>query len=671
MWVGQSSLQRVITAPERFRKGCQIGLHHLESTGIKLRKLCLPLDDMQRRLPFGTRLREDQGPILKVECEQADFAGDRGADRLPSKTPRDHQVEDEKQFAVRFNDHAFAQSPQTDHPASFDGGQRWVHGPQQKRARQPYRRHTPPDDARFQRSEVQKNVWEFGHCFLLPYAWTVVRRVLLILVGILLVVAGGLVIGFYRLMSGDSVRQTLERQATSWLGQPVKIGAASARIFPRPGLALHDVRAGEPVRLMLSDLQISTGLRPLWSRRIADAEITISNSRIDLPLPFTLPEAAPGGTTPSAGVQLESVRTIQLRNVTGASRGREITISADASLSQGNLSLQRFTATSGASTLEAHGDIRLSPRLDADIQVNAAHVDVDDLIALADAFAPRTPRRGPATAALLPGRIVARVTAQTARASGVDLRQFVSTLVAQGNRITLSPVSFQLFGGTYRGALDVDSDVGSLRATVRTQINDLDVAQLAAFGGAADTITGRLSGSGTFNGRGATVADAIAAAAGEGQVTISNGSVKRLGLVRTIVLFFGRPAPDAAASTDKFDRIDATFAVVRQVVAASALSMHSPDLDLVGQGTLTIPTKALDGHVDASLSEALSAQAGTDLARYTREENRIVLPVVVGGTLTSPRVTVDAGAAVRRGLRNEVQRRLKDILGTIVPAPPD
>src|SRR4029453_1544418 len=152
-----------------------------------------------------------------------------------------------------------------------------------------------------------------------------------------------------------------------------------------------------PVRFVLSDLQISTGLRPLWSRRIADAEVAVSNSRIDLPLPFTLPESAPGRTTPSSGVQLESIRTIALHNITSASRGREITISADASLSQGNLSLQRFTAASGATTLEAHGDIRLSPRLDADLQVNASHVDVDDLIALADAFAPRTARRGPTT----------------------------------------------------------------------------------------------------------------------------------------------------------------------------------------------------------------------------------------------------------------------------------
>jgi hypothetical protein len=62
------------------------------------------------------------------------------------------------------------------------------------------------------------------------------------------------------------------------------------------------------------------------------------------------------------------------------------------------------------------------------------------------------------------------------------------------------------------------------------------------------------------------------------------------------------------------------------------------------------------------LSEALSAQAGTDLYRYTREGKRVVLPASVGGTLPMPRLTIDAGAALQRGLRNEIQRRIKELL---------
>ena len=499
------------------------------------------------------------------------------------------------------------------------------------------------------------------------------RRVLLLAVGVLLLLAVALAAAAYWFLSGDGVRLALESQATKWLGQRVTVGAASARIFPRPGITLRDVRAGDPVRIMLAEVELSTGLRPLWSHRIEDAEVSIADSRIDMPLAFTMP--APGESTAapsssSASIQVVSIRTINLRNITVASRGRQITVSADSSLSSVHLNLDRFTAATGRTSLEARGLVQLSPRLDAQLDVKANHVDVDDLIALADAFAPRAPRRT-ATSTPLPGRIVAHVSAETARASGVDLRNFATDVVAQGNRITLSPASFQLFGGSYHGSLDVDAEPGALRATVRAQIADLDVAQLAAFGGVADTITGRLSGSGTFNGRGATIGDAIAAATGEGKVSIANGVLKRLGLVRTVVLFFGRPAPDGGASTDNFERIDASFALIRQVIAASALSLHSADLDLVGQGTLTIPTKALDGQMDLSLSEALSAQAGTDLARFTREDNRILLPAVIGGTLDAPRVTIDAGAAVRRGLRNEVQRRLKDILGGLVPPPPD
>ena len=72
-------------------------------------------------------------------------------------------------------------------------------------------------------------------------------------------------------------------------------------------------------------------------------------------------------------------------------------------------------------------------------------------------------------------------------------------------------------------------------------------------------------------------------------------------------------------------------------------------------------TKALEGRFNMVLSQKLTQQAGTDLVRYTREGDRVVLPAVLGGTLERPRVTIDAKAAVTRGLRNETERRLKGL----------
>jgi hypothetical protein len=87
---------------------------------------------------------------------------------------------------------------------------------------------------------------------------------------------------------------------------------------------------------------------------------------------------------------------------------------------------------------------------------------------------------------------------------------------------------------------------------------------------------------------------------------------------------------------------------VRQVVAASALSLHSSDLDLVGQGTLTVPTKALDGHMGFIAVGSTVGAGGTDLARFTREGNRIVLPrssVERSTRRTSPSMRVQRHAA--------------------------
>src|SRR5437667_3638549 len=122
-----------------------------------------------------------------------------------------------------------------------------------------------------------------GMVLLLPYidrpqVTPRVRRVLLVMLGVLIVLAGALIAAVYWFLSGDGVRIALEDQATRWLGQPVTISSAGARIFPRPSITLRDVRAGEPVRMVFAEVDVSTGLKPLWSRRIEDAEVVVSDS---------------------------------------------------------------------------------------------------------------------------------------------------------------------------------------------------------------------------------------------------------------------------------------------------------------------------------------------------------------------------------------------------------
>jgi uncharacterized protein involved in outer membrane biogenesis len=502
---------------------------------------------------------------------------------------------------------------------------------------------------------------------------SIVRRLLIVLVALVALAAGVI----YWFFSGDAMRRTLEQQATEWLGQPVRIGSASAQIFPRVAIGLGDVRVGEPVRLTLAEVDVSTGLRALLSRRVEDAELIVSNSSITMPLPFSIPEssAAPANA-PAAegGITVASIRAITLRDIRVSSRGREILVSAESSLIGSRLNVSRFTARSGNTSLEASGTVELEPRLEATLQASANELDLDDLIALADAFTPppqpRSSTSAGAASPLVAGRITAKLNAGKGRAAGVELRSLATTIVAQGNRITLSPAAFELFGGRYEGSLQIDAGQ-QLAVTLASKITGLDVAQLAAFGGVAGTVSGTLSGAGRFGGRGADIAATLASATGNGDATIADGTIEHLDLVRTVILFFGRPASEApAAKGNRFERMTASFALAKQIVQAESFALNSQDVDVAGSGTFTIPTKAIDGRAELLLSEALTKQAGTDLVRFTREGNRVALPATLGGTLDAPSVNIDAAAAVKRGLRNEMERQLKGIFDRFKPKPP-
>jgi uncharacterized protein involved in outer membrane biogenesis len=485
------------------------------------------------------------------------------------------------------------------------------------------------------------------------------RRVIVGVLVLSLLVAGATAGLAYWLVAGDGTRIALERQATAWLGQPVHIGTARARLAPRLGIHHSDVTIGTPASLTLGDVDLSTGLMALLSRRIEHAAVRVSNSRVQMPLQFDMPDSA-GAAAPATAAPLSvvSIRAIELRNIVIASRGREIFLSANSSLAGSTLTMSDITASSRGTTISAHGVAQLAPAVDAQIDATAKHLDLDDLMALANAFGGGGDASGGAGSA---GRIVARVSADSATAGGLTVPMFSTTARVQGGRASLSPIRFLLFGGRYEGDLDMNLREGT-SVTLSSRIRDLDVAQLAAFGGVPDTITGKLSGTGTFSGQGKDLAAALASTRGNGTAAIVNGSIRRLNLVRTVILFFGRPAPNTDPATDAFDRIDARFSLANRVLTADALSLQSRDADIVAQGTLSLAGKELSGHADVSLSEALSAQAGTDLARYTRDGDRIVLPATIGGSLGSPRLSIDAAAAVKRGLRNEVERRLRNLL---------
>jgi hypothetical protein len=206
---------------------------------------------------------------------------------------------------------------------------------------------------------------------------------------------------------------------------------------------------GDPVRLTLATVQVSTDLGALLGQRIEDATVVVADSRIVMPLPLpkgdsTSVESSEGE---SDGVQIVSIREISLRNIQIVSRDREFVVSMDSSLDGDLLSIDSLTAESGTAEIELDGEIRLAPDLEGTLAVHAGHLDLDELLALAQAFEPEggsqdAPSQDSPSGEASPIRLTMHVSADTATTGGVDVEQLEAQMEVTGTRAVLSPLSF-------------------------------------------------------------------------------------------------------------------------------------------------------------------------------------------------------------------------------------
>jgi uncharacterized protein involved in outer membrane biogenesis len=489
------------------------------------------------------------------------------------------------------------------------------------------------------------------------------------------VVAAVLLAGIaaWRLTRPERVRASLEREATTALGEPVAIGGLGISWFPRVSLRLDDVQIGRPARVRAAEVDVSAGLRGLFRRRVEDAELTIRNSRIDLPALIELAGrlSAPSGRTAietgAPSFSVVSVRSIALDQVTLIAAGRAVVASAGGTLEGSRVRITRLRAQAPATRLSASGDVALAP-VSAAFRVEAEQLDVDELVAFVAGAVPGD-RAGPAARSEGGVPIVVDATAKDATVAGVRLSNVATHVTARGDLVRLDPLGATLFGGRLNGHLVRAVQAGRQRLQLSGSLAGADASQVLGWlGQARDTVTGRLSGSVQLSARG----DATSAGAwrGTAHLELRDGVAKGLSIVRrAVVAFAGRAEHGDTAGTDHYERIIGTFNLGDDTIDCRDLSLASRDLDLRGSGNIRLPQGALDLHVQCLLSPELSAQAGRDLYRYAREGDRVVLPATITGALGSPSVSIDTGDAVKRALRNKVQEEAGSLLNKLFKRP--
>ena len=476
-----------------------------------------------------------------------------------------------------------------------------------------------------------------------------------------MLLAGGYYLLQWLLVS-DLMRTELERQLSAYLQQPVAIKSARAAIFPRVALALDTVVIGAQQSIALEDVRIVTGLRPLLSRRVEQAEVKVRNGRLTLPLPFTLtPEIGPAVAEPT-GFALASVESIELRGITLVSGGQEWQVDADCAVAGNRLDVSQLTASGPTTRLRASGALTSISGLQGQFTAQAESLGVDELLAFGSGLS-RSPASGMTPAAPTPMNLVIALTAPAGRFGGYDFRGLTTTASITPAGLALAPLSVSSFGGTFAGRLDVNTARATPAMKLAGRVDSLDVATVLQAAGSQGGVTGTLGGAVTLAASGTETQALLRTARGSVAATIVNGTMPRLELVRPIVLAFGKPtgAPPAGSGST-FTRLGGNFALADGTMTTGDLTMTSRDFDLAGGGTVHLASGALSARSNVVLSVELTAQAGVDLRRYAQEDGRVVVPATLGGTLQQPTVSLDVAAAARRALTNELERRTRSLL---------
>jgi len=466
----------------------------------------------------------------------------------------------------------------------------------------------------------------------------------------------------------DAVRNALADQLSKALGQPVAVEGVKATVYPRVTVSLTGVTIGRDKEITVRSLDVGTSFGALLSRRIEHAALHVNGARLQLPLP----EFALGSGNSSSGsgsaVELVSVDEVVLSGIELVSRGR--TLKGDVELvphGTSAVTIRKVALTADSAHIDATGDISNIAGPVGTMDIKAGTLDLDQLLLFASDFmegsgaAPARPGGAtPAPSGSSTTDLTVTLAADRATMAGVTLDSVKGRAHLKGDDVTVDPMSFGLFGGSYEGALG--ANVGA-SPTFRWKANlkNIDVATVTAFAGSPGVMTGKLGGTVDLTGTGLDAATAMKTARGTAKLAIQNGSVKNLALVRSAVAATSLN-PQAVLAAAQGQPVDEPFTELGGSLTIDAGTATTPDLHFVSKdmrldarGALKLDGSLVNLQGAVQLSEALSQQANPAIVRVLQQEGRITLPAVVRGNTQNYQIEIDTSAIAKRAITNEAK----------------
>lgn len=496
-----------------------------------------------------------------------------------------------------------------------------------------------------------------------------VKKLALAVVVLVLVVGVGGYFWAGSVLGTDAVRNALADQLSKALGQPVKVDAVKATIYPRVTVSLTGVTIGKAGEITVRALDVGTDFGALLSRRIEHATLHVNDAKVQLPLPELALGAGPSDPSASepSAVELVSVDEVVLSGIELVSRGR--TLKGDIELlphGTSAVTIRKVALTADSAHIDATGELTNIAGPIGTMNITAGSLDLDQLLLFASDFmegsgaAPgATGTSAPATGASTMDLTVT-LAAERATMAGVSLDAVKGTAHLKGDDVTVEPMAFNLFGGSYEGRLGANIGA-SPTFSWKANLKNVDMAAVTAFAGSPGIMTGRLGASIDLTGTGIDAATAMKTARGTATLAVQNGTVKNLALVRSAVAATSlNPQAVLAASQgqpidEPFTELGGSLAIANGTASTPDLHFVSKDIRLDAGGALKLDGSGVNLQGAVQLSDALTEQANPAIVRVLQQDGKITLPAIVRGNAQKYQIEIDTASIAKRAATNEAK----------------
>ena len=256
----------------------------------------------------------------------------------------------------------------------------------------------------------------------------------------------------------------------------------------------------------------------------------------------------------------------------------------------------------------------------------------------------------------------------------IDITDLKIAVDIKRQEARLNGLSLQLFGGQVKGQgkLIAGSETPPFTGTLAVQGVQLGPA-LDVVSEASVSVSGTAGANFALKGRGFSMPDLTKALEGTGHIEVKEGKIEGVNLLQeaiAILKIAGITMDDPKATV--FSTIETDLAVKEGVVHVQRLLIDSHDFQATGGGTIGFD-QTLNLTVRLNLSRPLSQKiAGlSPVAKLAVKEGRLVLPLIIGGTIETPSYGLDmkgVGAAIQGQVKQKVEEAVDGLLkGTIKP----